>query len=322
MLLFDPKIQVHVYLDDEFGARKYILNDPERNVDQDIPEDDLHIEFSVLSTDKPEPNSADITIYNLSKQTRNFFSSDHQGVEVYAGYGEEIKMIFRGVTTNVSHERAGADWITKIYAYDGLDALIDPKNKFNRSYKKGVKVSTVIKQIIKQLGIDAATDLSLLTDRTPYAVVYSGVIKTVLNQIAIDYDLEWSIQRGVLYIYNNDPESRFFAKQVATVLTANTGMIGSPALTERTEQVKKKRKKNAPPQRIPGVRVTSLLNPDLTPGSLMEIKSIAESLEIGSPNTEKALSTDADGIYFIKSSRFYGNNYGGEFYVTAEADVI
>jgi hypothetical protein len=68
------------------------------------------IEFDIWASLDKEPNTAKIIIYNLSETTRNVLSGGHQGVEFFAGYGEdEPPLIFRGATTNVTHDHQRPD---------------------------------------------------------------------------------------------------------------------------------------------------------------------------------------------------------------------
>lgn len=302
MLLYDRKCVLYVYAGDE----KYEI-------------DELDMDFRIELTIEPEPNSAEITIYGLQPLTRLLFSEAHQAIEFHAGYGDDTAMIFSGVTANVVHSKTSVDWMTTIYAYDGLDALVDPQNKFNKAYSKGVSVGRIVEDVAEHLGIPyfIAEETTSDSDVTPYGVVYSGVPKKILTQLMWDFDLEWHIQLGTLYVYG----SRTLLDPSTVLLTPETGMIGSPAISERTEQLPKRRKKKAKPKRIPYVEVTSLLNHKVLPGKLIEIQSNRTDVRTGKPTTEKAERTDANGEFYVTSVTFQGDNYEGEFYVTAFADA-
>ena len=56
-LLFNRKVELHVYLDTE----KYVIRD-------------LHMIFDILATRDSKPNTAKISVMNLSESTRNLFS--------------------------------------------------------------------------------------------------------------------------------------------------------------------------------------------------------------------------------------------------------
>lgn len=275
------------------------------------------MDFRILLTDEPEPNSAEITIFGLGSGTRHLFSEEHQAIEFHAGYGDNTALIFKGVTVNVFHEKSDVTWETTIFAYDGLDALVDPRNKFKKSYKKGVKISRIVKDLATHLDIPHKIGVISDSDRTPYGVAYCGMPKAVLNQIAIDYDLEWSIQNGELLVYG----ARTLLNPTSIVLTPETGLIGSPVVSERTEQLKKKRKKKAKPKRIPYVEVTSLLNHQIRPGALIKIESNRTLVRTGKPSTEKAKKTEANGLYYVTTARFLGSNYDLDYYVEATADA-
>ena len=106
-VLFDRKVELHVYLD----VVKYVIRD-------------LHMSFDVLATRDSKPNTAKITVYNLSETTRGLFNELTTGIELWAGYGDNLGMIFRGSwdskTSIYRHKQTGPDWVTEIETGDGL----------------------------------------------------------------------------------------------------------------------------------------------------------------------------------------------------------
>jgi hypothetical protein len=108
------------------------------------------------------------------------------------------------------------------------------------------------------------------------------------------------------------------------VLNADTGLIGSPIVTERTATTKKKRKgkKKKAEERIIGIQATALMIPEIKPNSIVAIQSIQLiSSGLGKLMEVKIPKITAIGVYLVDRVRYIGNNYGGRFDVELEADL-
>jgi hypothetical protein len=289
-LLFDPKLELTVFT----------------TGNQAITIKDLHMEFDVTATVDSKPNQAKIKVHNLSTSTRNLMSDKHQGIEFLAGYGDDVSIIFRGTTTNVLHQKVGTGWETVIYSGDGQKEFSE--NFFSQSYPAGTPVKRIIQDVSAAMGYSAGADVVLETDTLLKGASYSGRAKDVMDEVTKDFDYTWAVQWGSLEVL----DSSGFLGNVATavLLRADTGMLGSPTLIDRTDRNKK----------IVGVRVTSLLNPAIRPGRLIEIQAQSNATTLGSLNKSVAPKTDANGVYICKIVEYQGNNFGGEFIVNVEGD--
>ncbi len=86
----------------------------------------LKIAFSIEKTDKPEPNTSKIQIYNLSKDTHNQISVAGNHCTLKAGYTDEtIAAIFFGHVVKGTRTKCGTDYITELEVKDGRAALRD-----------------------------------------------------------------------------------------------------------------------------------------------------------------------------------------------------
>jgi len=289
-LLFDPKLELTVFTTDN----------------QSTTIKDLHMDFDVKATVDSKPNQAKISVYNLSTETRNRLKEKHQAVELLAGYGDDVSIIFRGTTTNVLHKKDGTGWRTDIYSGDGQKEFSE--NFFSKSYSAGTTVKQIVKDMAATMGYSANTDTVLDTDTIIKSVSYSGRAKDALDEITKDFDYSWSIQWGALEIL--DSSGWLSNVPTAVVLRADTGMLGSPTLIDRTDRNRK----------VVGVRVNSLLNPAIKPGRLIEIQSQSTATQLGKLNKSAAAKTDANGVHICKIVEYVGNNYGGEFAVKIEGD--
>ncbi len=80
-----------------------------------IKSDQLDIEFSVKGSSATSANTAEITIYNLSQETRGAIKSD-QDVSLRAGYVGDAGDLFIGYVKAVTEQRDQGDLKTKITA--------------------------------------------------------------------------------------------------------------------------------------------------------------------------------------------------------------
>ena len=292
--------------------------------------DSVFFEFDITVSRDKEPNRARISVYNLGPTNRNLFEADHQGVELSAGYDGEVKLLFRGVTTNVTQDKQKTFYKTTFYCGDGEKEY--GTQKFNKSYSKNTKIELILNDMAKALGLPkeiiflekAAT---LLKGRS-----FSGLCKDALTELTKDYKLQWSIQQGVLEV--TPIGSPIISQPFAVLLSTDTGMIGSPRLIERQkkedkDEKKKKKKKQKkkddgkPKDRIVGVRVVSLINPDIYPNRLIKIVPQRTQTEtLGKLMEAKTPEVSGEGVWLVDKARFFGDNRTGPFHVEAEADIM
>lgn len=295
MLLFNPKIELVVYA----GGQKVTIRD-------------LHIDYMVEMEfgggKKPEPNTAEITIYNLSAATRGLFGEEHQGVELWGGYGDDLSVIFSGYTANVISTPDSTEWRTTIYAGDGIKEL-ETRN-FCKSYSAGVSVAQIIKEVCAAItlpvSIDPMDEVKLLRGES-----YCGRAKDVLTQITTDRGLEWSVQYGVVTVHQVGLPP--FRGNQAAILSSETGMLGYPSVVDWTDSNNKKKKKY-------GVTVRTLLLPQIRPGGLITIKAEKQTSALGDLMKDKVANVDANGTYLVKRVSHYGDAQSREYTMELEAD--
>lgn len=114
----------------------------------------FHIKRSVNST----ANTGSITILNLSESTRrkifldNYKFMYYKGVELRAGYGEELKtlpLIFKGNIQSAFSKRNGVDYETNIEALDGGFAYANCNSQ--RQFAKGTTDKQALKDLVGDL---------------------------------------------------------------------------------------------------------------------------------------------------------------------------
>jgi len=213
-------------------------------------ENPLEIHFRVDFDNKPEPNIAEIKIYNLAQDTIARIKKG-SGIVLNAGYEGDVGTIFMGDVAKVITDWEGIDKVTRITAGDGAEAWLN--TTVSKSFKPGIKGSQVIKDIIGGFGLEVG-EIRLTQD-----VVYKngkvvhGKLRQALSQIVADCKSKMTITNGVILIR---PPSA--GTETGFLLNSDTGLIGTPGYIDSDDA---------------DYDVECLLNHRLTADSLLRIES-------------------------------------------------
>lgn len=225
----------------------------------------LRISFTVKKTSKQEPNTAEITVSNLSTES---LAQIKKGVKVrlLAGYEGASALIFAGDIRTVETGKPSQDQETLIRAGDGDAAYRDSFVASN--FAPGAQTTDVIGKIAGALGVDAGEALAALKTKGvpgmrqyPRGTSASGKASQEMSRVLGAAGLEWSIQDGKLQIL----APAEVAPGTAVLLTPDTGLVGSPELNV-TEEGEKKGKR-------PLLKLKSLLHPEIRPGVSLQVKA-------------------------------------------------
>ncbi|TAY66557.1 hypothetical protein ELG88_09825 [Rhizobium leguminosarum] len=257
---------------------------------------DIRIEFNIDKDTSSSANSAEITIFNLSESHRNSVGKEFDAITLEAGYippeGDgNVGVIFKGAVRDVEHRREGPNILTIISCGDGSKAL--RRATISKSFPKGTPVKDVVDELAKQIEKEGVSlgewkfpeDVENKTFKRPYAVC--GSCARELDTIGRGNGFYWNIQNETMEIV---PGDGFIGGVV--LITPETGMIGTPAITDN------------------GVRVSALLNGEVRPNRRVQLKS--ETLEMNGD----------DGMYRVTSASYSGNNMDGEFKVDITGEAV
>lgn len=250
--------------------------------------EDLRIVFTVRRTRKPDPNTATITVYNLSAKSRTALQDAKTiPTRLEAGYGNDLGQIFLGELRNAVSRREGPDWITTMETGDGEESFRTAR--INKSFKS-VNLEQIVQELADTMGVglgnaiekaregkfaDAVTELS-------NGVVLNGRSSQQMTRVLDAAGLEWSIQDGQLQVL----EPGKALELDAVVLTPATGLLGSPDLGERGR-----------------IECTSLLQPTIIPGRIIRVDSkqvsgdfVADVVEHDGDNRGQRFETMVEGV--------------------------
>lgn len=255
----------------------------------------LRVAFKVTRDLKPEPNTAEISIVNLSPASRGAFVAKGARVVLLAGYPDATAQIFSGDVRTFAHEHQGPDVVTKLTAGDGERAYAHAR--VSASFRPGVSVGEVVGRTARALASDPTNALAVaqnMAGQFASGYVQHAQASTELTRLLAPRGFSWSIQDGRVEILG--PGGALADE--GPLLSPETGLIGSPTLAA-PEDAKKR----------PTMTVRSLLQPGLRPGQRFSLRVADER-----PPRLQRLS----GTYRAEKVTHHGDTHGGDWYTDVE----
>lgn len=259
--------------------------------------DGLRIKFKVSKDDTPNPNTAQIEIWNLGPTAAAMLQRPGCVIELFAGYAGVTNLLFIGDVTRAVTTYEGGDARTQITSCDGAAALA------TTTVAVGIKGPTTagdaLKAVLKGVVDDPTTLVSALAPEDaarplPNGYSASGPLKQVLRGLQRARLFDWTYIDGRLVIVPPDAATR----EPAVVVNAKTGMIGSPTQKQSGAGDAASSRK--------AIVFKVLCNPALRPRRLVRLDS-----------------RDYKGWYLVRVVEHTGDTHAnGEFFSTVEATEI
>ena len=182
----------------------------------------LHIAFSVEKADTDSPNTAKVSIWNLSDEHLAELNKPDCVIALRAGYGTVMPLIFSGVVTFAKTKADGSDAVTEA---ELVDTRIELRDTYvSVSYVGSVSCKTLIDDTAAQMGIAVSYAYNASFAEIPGGYSYIGPAREVLTKACETSGLVWSINNGVLQVKRPDDT---MSREVYE-LSAETGLIGIP----------------------------------------------------------------------------------------------
>jgi len=213
------------------------------------------VQFSIEMTNKQGANTASIEVYGLGKNTRDLIAKEGNVVFLSAGYGRNVELLFSGAVARSEVQFVLPNIITSFEAADGVFLLQDIK--INLAFVENTPVTAVLSAIAAQLGIPVVFGFPV-TGVYRQGIALNATAKEALDIVAKKGEFRWSIQNGQLQI----AKEGLPIPGRAAVLSPTTGLIRTPEKIEDTTVNGRL-----------GWKVFSLLQPRITPNSLVVINS-------------------------------------------------
>ncbi len=239
--------------------RKATLIIGQKDGDEGLDLSEMRFRFKIQQSDYERPNTAEIRVYNLSKDTVKEITKgakvEFTRVVLQAGYqNAAFGVIFDGT---IKQYRIGRENATDTYL-DILAAHGDEEYNFgvvNKTLAAGYTQNDVIKASAEAMSLKVDTKSSEGMESTggtvpnPRGKVMFGMARAHARNAATTMGSTWSIQDRKVVV----TPLQGYREGEAVVLNARSGMIGIP---EQTDQ---------------GIQVRCLLNPKLKIGGLVQI---------------------------------------------------
>lgn len=201
-----------------------------------------------------EPDKASIQLYNVSPTRRAELEASGLAVRVFAGYGDNLGLVFSGDVATVSHKREPVDVVTTIEADDGGNAL--RFERVHETWRGPVSALLLVHRLCGHLGLPLGYVAPEITDVTfVHGYTASGPVRVALDEVAASLGCVAAVQDGAVVLTEIGGASQRFGPLISQA----TGLVGSP---ERTDE---------------GLKVVSLLQAGIRPGGVFQLESKYEA---------------------------------------------
>lgn len=202
--------------------------------------DALDVQFSIVKTLKPQPNTCELTVWNLNEDHRQQLQQLNPKVnpatkgipcKIEAGYKDSVSQIWLGDLRTVETTREGPDFLTKLTSGDGERGW--QNGRMHVSYGPQTSIDTVFRGMARALGVSegnlasVVSKLKIAGSATFTAgVTISGSAATHLTELSRSAGLEVSIQDSALQFLDLNKA----AAGTAILLSTETGLLESPTV--------------------------------------------------------------------------------------------
>lgn len=250
------------------------------------PVPSLRVAFKIVRMTAKNPDSAEVTIYNLTQTHRSSLQSRDVPCILSAGYLGNSHQIFSGSLQFSQSVHNGTDWVTTLKAGDGVTQF--KSSRVNVSLRGPVTPQQALNAAASALGLPlgnvqqkaSGTQERASLKQFLNGLVLSGKSELQLDKVCKAFGLRWFVQDGVVQVLG--AADVLGSRRV--VLSPGTGLVGSPEAGEDGV-----------------VKARSLLLPDLLPGYGVRIES-----------------AHVNGDYRIEKTTFIGDTHGQDWYADIE----
>lgn len=264
----------------------------------------LHVSFNLEKSDTQSSNTGKITISNLSDEHKATLAEKDCYIQLSAGYGSNLGLIFAGDVSTTTESLSGADRDFEIEVIDGF-ASNDLPGWISESGV--VTCKTVLDKIIEKMEVESAIITDKANEKLNSAMydngyAYVGKLRAALQNVLRKAGCTYSIQNGILQIYCSGEA----ISTKAYVLSAETGLISIPEKitisdSNSTSGTTSSSSSGTASKGIPGYKVYFFLNPAVGVNDLISLKS-----------------RDVSGTFRVHKITLDGDNYSGDWKCEAE----
>ncbi len=214
---------------DKFG-RAYRLVVDATNGQQVTINPPFSVEFDITRNILSSANTSTIRIYNLAEKTRNVIYKDKnsfdtfRAVQLRAGYGSTIPLIFSGSVTHSWSVREGVNFISTIEAYDAGFAFVNSET--SKSYPAGTQRTAILQDMVKTMEPTVTPGtIGNFPGSIPRGNTFVGSSVDLLRELSGG---AFFVDLGKAHILNDEECLR----GDLLVIKSETGLLGTPVREE------------------------------------------------------------------------------------------
>ncbi len=221
--------------------------------------------FRVVKHSVGTNNTMELTIYNLSDETRKKIVAHKSVVSVNAGYDGETSLLFIGTVWATRFRPGTAD---SSFVIDVKTGEVEAQKKIAFGLPPNSDVQEAYEIIRKNAGLVYKKTGKEKSKRFPSGMQFVGTVRDALEMLSKSTKCDWSIQDDGLQILEVDSGVVMDPIEISS----DTGLIGSPDRISKISSNKRafkdaKGKTKSVKEEIPGINFSCLLNPKIYPGS-------------------------------------------------------
>lgn len=246
----------------------------------------LRAAFTADKTLTGEPNKTEITLFNLSRETRQQIRANLARVRVVAGYVSDpasMALVASGALLSAVHHRQGPDIVTRLTVLDGYGGLV--YGVFSQSYAGGTPLNTIVRDAAASMPGVEVGPIDLPGVVPAKGLTLAGPPNTQLNKLGDQNGFSWSVQNGVFQAVDDRRDTG----RVHSFDSDYNLMSCMPLL-------------NGPLQMQAGVEIQAKFDARVKPGDRMRIRStISPNLSGEYKVTSVNLSFDSHGPAVLRA---------------------
>lgn len=263
--------------------------------DELVYEPPMQITFNVDCKFGTEGSIAEITLYGASRSTRSVIYNKFDQVTLSAGYGTQPGLIFSGGVVNFEIGREGVDSYIKFYCRTSAAKQAD--GFIRKTWGENTPQADIIREVAEAmlLPVEFVGDFSGLPKAIKGRTLCMPSV-SCMNDLARTHGFTWSLNGNRMTIIKLDENGRPAARQSPPhIVSAETGMIGSPQILIQQVEVSKK------------------LDPAIRPSDRIDLQASTRNFAFSGVYAARIMDADptgGSGIYTVLNVRHEGDFHG------------
>ncbi|MGQ5289820.1 phage protein [Pectobacterium actinidiae] len=190
-----------------------------------VYEPPMQIRFSVAGTPNNHETTANISIYGISRATRQRLYREYDEIFLYAGYVGNMGMVFRGQINNIETGKDGVSTYIRFYCWSHFDKWKGVS--INKTWGNNTPPIEIVRDVANTFDIDV--DIVGNFSQLPLAIYGDTRIgKSVdeMNDLKRIYGFEWFFESNRIVI----AKSGYSREKITHIIRSDNGMEGVPRI--------------------------------------------------------------------------------------------